>query len=129
MLRGPYLTTEVSEFSRADATILASLGFPSPGCYLLSRTGEGFDYVGRSDTDVHAHISRSVLEDTAYRFCWIEYTPSAQEAYLQECRYYHGFSPPDNRYHPSAPAGSDENCPVCSRSWEIPYRRLLALLK
>lgn len=86
----------------------------SPGAYALGHTTDTtfhITYVGRSDSDVakrlHDHIGK-------YRRFKYGYFGSPMAAFDKECRLYHDFDPPDNKYHPARPDGSGWECPICT---------------
>ena len=107
MLTGPFSINSVDLYvTRA-----------SPGVYILSKDGRTASYVGRSDTDVSFRIRQSISEGYGYTHFWFEYTASSRDAYLEECKYYHRYNPPDNTTHPAVPFGTNWRCPIIGCPW------------
>jgi hypothetical protein len=99
-VQGPFQIQRASEVSDA------------PGAYILSRDGRNAHYIGRSDSHLGPRLIQSIREGFGYKFFWIQYATSAQQAFKLECDFYHRFSPPDNDIHPAVPFGAFWRCPV-----------------
>jgi hypothetical protein len=106
---GPYTLRPLTVYLRAPA---------SPGIYFLGEaTRDGFEvsYVGRSDSDLAARLSRHVGKHPAFRFAP---TATARDAFLAECAYFHRFggrATLENLVHPARPMGTTWSCPICLR--------------
>ena len=109
-MEGPYIFT----FSEIDRVVTKT----SPGNYALGyKNNDGkfvVQYVGRSDVDVNEEL-KARLDDRYKRFKY-SYATSSKAAFEKECRNYHDFGGSeelDNEIHPSRPAGTNWECPVC----------------
>ena len=70
-------------------------------------------YLGRSDDDLRSEIKRHIGEKQYPHFKF-SYASSARDAYLKECRNYHGlFLGRPNQMHPAKPSDGTLACPVC----------------
>lgn len=70
-------------------------------------------YVGRSDTNLHARISHGIGQ---YDFFKFSYASNPKEAFEKECKNFHDFGGRVslyNNYHPDRPDGTDYSCPRC----------------
>lgn len=75
-------------------------------------------YVGRSDEDLVVRLKQQFNENgNRYPKFKFSYADTIMEAFEKECRNYHEFDPPDNKYHPKRPEDYDGLCPVsgCDR--------------
>lgn len=84
------------------------------GVYVLSNSGTGVYYVGRSDGDLRRSLGDWYW---LYRKFWFRYETTIRNAFLRECRLYHKYDPPDNDIHPTLPSGRDWRCPVRGCEW------------
>ena len=104
-LNGPHALT--------DETIDRVVTRTSPGAYALGRVdADGVfcvSYVGRSEGDVGNRLHDHVGKYPRFKY---GYYDTAKAAFDKECRLYHDFNPPGNNVHPSAPRGTDWECPV-----------------
>lgn len=79
-------------------------------------------YVGRSTNlreRLQQHLlllpqNNCLLRNPPSHFFY-RYTTSEREAYEEECRLYHRFSPPCNGVHPAKSPNSNWRCPVCGQ--------------
>ena len=88
---------------------------PQPGVYLFLNAINGLVlYVGRSDRNLRRRI-----KNRGYTYYIFIHCDTVHEAYGLECRFYHDYSPRDNKIHPAVPHGFNlvSPCPVCG------YRR------
>lgn len=65
-------------------------------------------YVGRSDGDLNDRLHD--WEDNYLEFKY-GFLKTSKAAFEKECRLYHAFTPPDNKYHPGKPDGTNYRCP------------------
>lgn len=85
------------------------------GAYILSRDGQSANYVGRSDRDLGAEILKTAQAlNAGYTHFFFERAETPQEAYIQECKWYHAYSFVENKEHPKPPTGVNMKCPICS---------------
>lgn len=87
------------------------------GVYILSRDRRKVHYVGRSDSNLKIRLKQSILEGSGYRFFKFKYVNSPMRAYHLECKWWHKYTPPDNRYHPAVPRWTNWRCPIKSCGW------------
>lgn len=105
-LEGPYALT--------DEVINTVVTRTSPGAYATGRYDSQdktfyISYVGRDDKDVNDRLCRHVGKYADFKFGFCS-TP--KEAFEKECWLYHTYSPPDNKYHPARPDGTNYRCPI-----------------
>ena len=108
-MEGPYNFTS----SEIDRVVTKT----SPGNYALGLSNDTFNvnYVGRSDSNVNQELK--VRLDSKYKHFKYSYATSSKTAFEKECRNYHDFGGSkslDNEIHPSRPAGTSYECPVCT---------------
>lgn len=91
----------------------------SPGNYALGYIDDKgsfiVQYVGRSDSDVNQELKARL--DSKYKKFKYSYATSPKAAFEKECHNYHDFGGSeslDNKIHPSRPAGTNWECPVCT---------------
>jgi len=108
-LFGPYALNEVTIERVVDGV--------SPGAYALGTVGNGgsfyIKYIGRADADLKRRLLDHVGTESMFKYGFFR---SVEEAFKKECELYHNFSPPRNKLHPAAPAGSKLVCPRCQPS-------------
>ena len=107
---GPYIFTS----AEIDRVVTKT----SPGNYGLGYSNDTFIvlYVGRSDSDVNQEL-KARLGSSRYKEFKYSYATSPKAAFEKECRNYHDFGGSeklDNEIHPSRPAGTNWECPVCT---------------
>lgn len=109
-MEGPYSFTS----SEIDEAVTKT----SPGNYASGHKNEEgtfiVEYVGRSDTDVNKELKARLTNK--YKHFKYSYATSPKAAFEKECHNYHDFGGKeklDNEIHPSRPAGTDWECPVC----------------
>lgn len=108
-LYGPLaLTAEnIDRHLQADSPGIYVLGNPVKGTFIVKR-------IGRSDQDLRsalkAHLRGPYLQ---FKFA---YALSPGDAFLKECRVFHGLIVLDDLTHPTAPEGVDVKCPGCAVS-------------
>ncbi len=110
-MEGPYIFNS----SEIDSEVTRT----SPGNYALGYTNDDgtfiVQYVGRSDSNVNQELK--VRLDSKYKHFKYSYATSSKTAFEKECRNYHDFGGSeklDNEIHPSRPAGTSYECPVCT---------------
>ena len=109
-MEGPYTFTS-SEIDR----VVTRTSF---GNYALGYTKDDdtfiVKYVGRSDSDVNKELkARLALNHSKFKY---SYATSPKAAFEKEYHNYHDFGGSkdlDNKIHPSRPAESNWQCPVC----------------
>lgn len=87
----------------------------SPGNYAYGHVKDNtfyVEYVGRADSDLNDRIKHGVGQYKRFKY---SYAKNAKEAYEEECRNYHDFSPVDNKRHPDKPDGKNYKCPICGQ--------------
>lgn len=109
-MEGPYKFTS----SEIDRVVTRT----SPGNYGLGYSNDTFIvlYVGRSDSDVNQEL-KARLGSSRYKEFKYSYATSPKAAFEKECRNYHDFGGSeklDNEIHPSRPAGTNWECPICT---------------
>lgn len=105
-LFGPHELTQAA----VDRAVVGT----GPGAYALgeqnSSGGINVSYVGRSDEDLNARLKDWI---GSYKHFKYGFYPTAEAAFMKECRLYHHFNTAANQIHPARPAGSNAKCPVC----------------
>ena len=106
---GPYIFTS----AEIDRVVTKT----SPGNYGLGYSNDTFtvQYIGRSDSDVNQELKARLA--AKYKHFKYSYATSRKAAFEKECHNYHDFGGNeklDNEIHPSRPAGTDWECPVCT---------------
>ena len=94
------------------------------GVYILGNNVNGFKvgYVGRSDNCLQSRlINHNHLDNFDYFI--FKYTRNVNDAFLQECQYWHASSDADahlaNVIHPASPKKSGLKCPYCQFAIDI----------
>lgn len=104
-MQGPYPLNEKAVFEEVTHY--------SPGVYILSRTFENANFVGRSDDDIHSKLKWWANIKGEYNYFWYEYCDSLKEAFLKECHLFHTYEHLDNPAHPVKPEEVNWQCPDC----------------
>jgi len=102
---GPFALSEkaMETYTWQKGWVVYTLGRFESNRFLVLRLGRCSDLAD----ELHSYLG----EYEGFNF-----TPCVSEkrAFQKECELYHRLRPPKNKFHPSKPANTDWNCPVCS---------------